>query len=760
MTGKLRVTVVSGAGVLGGAELWLLAILRATDRLAVDVIVLGKGPFVDELAQLGVPVSVLATGRRPGEIAHTVRRLACRLKTSRPDIVLGNGVKAAALAAPAAKLAGVRCVWAKHDHSFDGRPTGALVARLVDGVVVASPTLAAPSGRPHAVVVPPPRAARPPLSREAARAVLARSGVDGDDARPVLAVVGRLVRYKGVEDAVRALAYPGGAGWRLAIIGDADPAESGEGQRLRGLALAEGVADRVVFTGPLREAASLLSGVDAVGVLTKPTGRGPDREGFGCVATEAMLAGVPVVATSGGPVVDRLADRAGLGVPPGNPAAVAAALGLLADPGRRRAMGAAGRELSAGHPDAATCAELLVAELARIACRPGAGRHEGPPITVITTVLDEADAVDRLLHRLVRQLTQPGDEIVVVDGGSRDATAARVRAWADRDPRVRLIVSPGAGISAGRNAAVRAARNTLIACTDAGCDPLPGWLAAFRQAAGEGHTSDRQARSRPGRLFTGVYRVAAQEPLQAASAAVGYPDPGELRHPSLLVRAYGRLLGRCFDASRPTGRSMAFDVSVWRAAGGFPEHLQTGEDVLFGQAAVARGATATLVSDAEVVWTQRARLRDTARMYHRYGEGSGRSRDARLLGRDLGRLAAYTVGGALAMRGGRLGRGAVVAGAAVYLSLPLARVLRGTVHIGRPVPQTPPVRPYRTVPPGRTARPDRAVSPDRTAPPDAPGVRVLAGRVVAVSAVPLIAVVRDLAKATGALRGLWAGRRS
>ncbi|MDT5025474.1 MAG: hypothetical protein QOE61_1900 [Micromonosporaceae bacterium] len=748
MTGKLRVTVVSGAGVLGGAELWLLAILRATDRLAVDVIVLDEGPFVDELAQLGVPVSVLATGRRPAEMANTVLRLARRLKTSRPDIVLSNGVKAAALAAPAAKLAGVRCVWAKHDHSFDGRPTGALVARLVDGVVVASPTLAKPSGRPHAVVVPPPRAARPPLSRDAARAVLAGSGVDGDDARPVFAVVGRLVRYKGVEDAVRALAYPGGDGWRLAIIGDADPAESGEQERLRRLALAEGVADRVIFTGPLRDVASLLSGVDAIGVLTKPTGRGPDREGFGCVATEAMLAGVPVVATSGGPVVDRLAGRAGLGVPPGDPVAVAAALGLLADSGRRRAMGCAGRELSAGHPDAATCAEVLVAELARIACRPGAGRHEGPPITVITTVLDEADAVDRLLHRLVGQLTQPGDEIVVVDGGSRDATAARVRAWADRDPRVRLIVLPGAGISAGRNAAVRAARNTLIACTDAGCDPLPGWLAAFRQAAGEGHsTTDRQARSRPGRLFTGVYRATAEEPLQAASAAVGYPDPGELRHPSLLVRAYGRLLGRCFDASQPTGRSMAFDVSVWRAAGGFPEHLQTGEDVLFGRAAVARGATAMLVSDAEVVWAQRARLRDTARMYHRYGEGSGRSRDARLLGRDLGRLAAYAVGGALALRGGRLGRGAVVAGVAGYLSLPLARVLRGTVHIGRPVRQA-------------SVRRDRTVPPDRTGRPDAPGGRVAAGRVVAASAVPLVAVVRDLAKATGALRGLWAGRRS
>lgn len=772
MTGPLRVSVVSGAGVLGGAELWLLAILGATDRLDVDAIVLGEGPFARELTRAGVPASIVVTGRHPVGLARTVCRLAQRIRASRPDIVLANGVKAAALAAPAARLAGVRCVWVKHDHSFDGKPIAGLVARMVDGVVVTSPTLAVPSGRPDAVVVPPPRAVHPPLPRAAAQAELARSGVDAADPRPVFAVVGRLVRYKGVEDAVRALAHPGGGGWRLAIIGDTDPAESGERERLRQLAQAEGVADRVVFTGPVRDVASLLSGVDAVGVLTKPTGSGPDREGFGCVATEAMLAGVPVVATSGGPVVDRLAGRAGLGVPPGNPVAVAAALGRLANAGRRYAMGAAGRELSAGHPDAATCADALVTELARVACRPGAGRHGGPPVSVIVTVLDEAAAVDRLLRRLVDQLDQAGDEIVVVDGGSRDATAARVRAWVARDPRVRLFVLPGKGISAGRNAAVRVARNTLIACTDAGCDPAPGWLAAFRHAAassdpthartndqgatdtggsvtgsngtgsngtGRGGTGDRVA---VGRLFTGVYRASAAGPVQLASAAVGYPDPDELRHPSPLVRVYGRLFGRRFDAGLPTGRSMAFDVSVWRAVGGFTECLPTGEDVLFGQAALACGATATLVSDAEVVWAQRARLRDTAVMYHHYGEGSGRSRDARLLGRDLGRLAAYAVAGALVWRGGRPGRAAVAVGAAAYLSLPLVRVLRATAAADH----------TQGTQGGEHADQEGARRPE-------PGERIgAAQRLAAASAVAMVAAVRDLAKASGALRGLWAGR--
>jgi glycosyltransferase involved in cell wall biosynthesis len=263
--------------------------------------------------------------------------------------------------------------------------------------------------------------------------------------------------------------------------------------------------------------------------------------------------------------------------------------------------------------------------------------------------------------------------VIVVDGGSRDGTADRVAAVTAADPRVRLLVRPGAGISAGRNAGIGAARNRLVACTDAGCDPAPGWLAALRAAA----------REEPAALLTGIYRAAASGPIEVALAATGYPDPDELRRPGPLVRAYGRLFGRVYDPAMPTGRSVAFPLSAWRAAGGFPEHLQTGEDVLFGRAVVATGTPAVLVADAVVEWAQRPSLAATARMYFRYGEGSGRSLDPRLLGRDTARLAAYVLGPALAVRGGRTARTGVLAAAVAYLSLPVVRVLRHPAA-GRP----------------------------------------------------------------------------
>ena len=42
------------------------------------------------------------------------------------------------------------------------------------------------------------------------------------------------------------------------------------------------------------------------------------------------------------------------------------------------------------------------------------------------------------------------------------------------DPRVTVVVSPGAGISAGRNIGIERARHDLVACTDVGCEPATG----------------------------------------------------------------------------------------------------------------------------------------------------------------------------------------------------------------------------------------------------------------------------------------------
>ncbi|MFD7246639.1 glycosyltransferase [Streptomyces massasporeus] len=696
MIEPLRVTVVAPVGVMGGSELWLLSLLDATDRLAPEVVMLADGPLRDEFTRRGIPCVVRPTGASGGAVAGAAAWLTRRLRDSRPDVVLANGVKAAVVAAPAAWLAGVRCVWAKHDHSFDG-PVMTSLAALTDACVATEAALLADSRHPKATLVPFPAPGRDALPRDTARQELARRGVRLHRDELLLVMAARLVGYKGLDDAVTALAHPGGSRWRLAVIGPEDPAAPDEHRRLATLAEDLGVADRVDFTGWVPDAWRLLTAADAVAVLTKPYGSGPEQESFGAVALEAMVSGVPVIATAPGPVADRMdgpGERPGITVPPAQPVEVADALCRMEDPVVRAVMGSAGRSRATSHPSAVPCAALLAQTLCEAARLPGAGLTGTAPISVLTCFWNEGEDVDRLLGLLLPQLAVDGDELVVVDDGSTDDTADRVAAWAAKDARVRLLALPHQGLSASRNAGVRAARHSLIACTDAGCDPAPDWLARLRAAWAEPNPAD---------LLAGVYRVSGHGTLDKAMALVGSPLPEEARHPGPWTRVYSRFLGRAFDAARPPGRSMAFTREAWQGARGFREDLTSAEDIAFGQSVIAAGHRAVVVASAVVVWKQHPTLRKTARMYFRYGQGGGRSADPRLIARDIPRAIAYPVGAA-AVRTSRGRRVAAVA-ALVYLSLPAARAVRERHWAALPV-------------------------------------------------LPLVMVVRDLAKAAGTVHGL------
>ncbi|MEU6252704.1 glycosyltransferase [Streptomyces sp. NPDC047043] len=700
MNRPLRVTVVTTAGILGGAELWLLALLDATDRLDVDAVMLGEGPLGEQFRRRGIPCVTHRTGRTGAAIAASVAWFARRLRADPPDVVLANGIKAACVCGPAAWLTGVRCVWAKHDYTHPRLMK--LLAALIDDCVATADGLVVASRHPRAVLVPFPAPEGTALPREAARENLVRQGVrlNGHD-DPVLLTLSRIVANKGVDDAIQALAKPGGERWRLVAVGGDDPAEPDERSRLFQLAADLGVGDRVDFTGWIEDAWRSIPAADAVAVLTKPTPAMPHPEGFGAVALEAMRSAIPVIATPG-PVAERVAQPgaapAGIAVPPGDPTQVGLALRQLADCDTRVAMGAEGQRLTASHPGPAECAGRLAQILSEAAGLPGAGLTGAAPVSVVTTVLNEAGVIDKLLSLLVPQLVENGDEIVVVDGGSTDDTADRVEAWAAKDARIRLLRLPGSGISAGRNAGVKKAVNSLIACTDAGCYPDPHWLDRLRAAAAEPD---------PAGLITGVYRVYGRGASARAMSAVGYPVPEEARHPGLWTRAYCRLFGRGLDAAMPTGRSMAFTRAAWQDVGGFPERLLTAEDVVFGRAVVGAGHRAVLATSAEVRWEQRPTLRETVAMYVRYGEGDAHSADPRALGRDLARAFAYAGALAAAVRGTRT-RSVATTAFAAYVSLPLARAVRRRHWTALPL-------------------------------------------------VPFAAAVRDLAKAAGAGRGL-AGR--
>ena len=139
---------------------------------------------------------------------------------------------------------------------------------------------------------------------------------------PTIGYVGRISPEKGVDVALRALAQLRDEGLEavLEIAGGGEPEHLRE---LEALAGSLGIGDRVGFLGPLDTEA--LKSFDArIHALVVPS---VWEEPAGLVLVEGALAGVPLVASRVGgiPEIVRDPDEALL-VPPGDPAALAAAL--------------------------------------------------------------------------------------------------------------------------------------------------------------------------------------------------------------------------------------------------------------------------------------------------------------------------------------------------------------------------------------------------------------------------------------------------
>ncbi len=155
---------------------------------------------------------------------------------------------------------------------------------------------------------------------------------------PLIVWAGRLVRWKGTIDAIRALALMRTPAHLL--IAGAGPEEA----RLRDAARALGVAGRV-HIGAYGHAQ--MPAVYAMADLV--IGTSFANETFGMVLAEASACERAVVATDFGGFRETVRpEETGLLVPPRDPVALAAACdALLRDPDRRAAMGAAGRRFVA-----------------------------------------------------------------------------------------------------------------------------------------------------------------------------------------------------------------------------------------------------------------------------------------------------------------------------------------------------------------------------------------------------------------------------
>jgi glycosyltransferase involved in cell wall biosynthesis len=277
-------------------------------------------------------------------------------------------------------------------------------------------------------------------------------------------------------------------------------------------------------------------------------------------------------------------------------------------------------------------------------------------IAVVVPALDEAGNIGMLLEDLRRQRRAP-DEVLVVDAGSRDGTAAVVEGMAADWPALRLVHRPGAPPGAARNAGIIAASAPVIATLDAGSRVGPEWLDELAAPVLEA----------PGRVAVGTAIADARSSFETAA---GW----------FTLRAF-----KPVDAPGPVGRSflpagrngVCFRSEAWEAAGGYPERLPWGEDKRFLTRLRALGCAVHASPRAVVRWRPRERPSALYRQYERYGRGDALARVDRQ--NELIPLALMTVGGGLAWRALRgEPRAAVLlaAGAAGYLGIFTAAAAR------------------------------------------------------------------------------------
>jgi glycosyltransferase involved in cell wall biosynthesis len=248
-------------------------------------------------------------------------------------------------------------------------------------------------------------------------------------------------------------------------------------------------------------------------------------------------------------------------------------------------------------------------------------------VSLISTVLNEVELLDRWLESIKNQTRQP-DEIVIVDAGSFDGTTEKLESvQAARELPVRVVVVPGANISKGRNVAIEQATGDVIAATDAGTLLDKEWLEHLIKPLEDPNID----------VSSGFYRPAGRNDFERMLASVIVPRLSEIDPDTFL----------------PSSRSVAFRRTAWRNAGGYPEWLLVVEDLVFDMKLREIGARFVFTPNAIASWYPRPTLKAFFKQYRNYARGDGH---ARILGhRHVARYSAY-VGGLWLLWRGRVAR--------------------------------------------------------------------------------------------------------
>jgi GT2 family glycosyltransferase len=130
-----------------------------------------------------------------------------------------------------------------------------------------------------------------------------------------------------------------------------------------------------------------------------------------------------------------------------------------------------------------------------------------PVLSVVVSTRDRPSALARCLDALASQTEASALDVVVVDDGSKQATA--VEQVVANSAQARLLRTDHRGVASARNAGARIARAPLIAFTDDDCIPARDWAAQLLRAfeAGSAAVAGRTENGSGNRFDTATQAV-------------------------------------------------------------------------------------------------------------------------------------------------------------------------------------------------------------------------------------------------------------
>jgi len=172
-----------------------------------------------------------------------------------------------------------------------------------------------------------------------------------------------------------------------------------------------------------------------------------------------------------------------------------------------------------------------------------------PPVSVLIAAYNEEKVIGDTLRSVLGTDYRGAMEVVVVDDGSRDATAAIVAAMAEAEPRIRLLRQANLGKAMALRHGMRMLSHDFVVCLDADTQFTPQTIGHLIQPFADPRVGAVSGRAKVGNAKTLIAR------FQSLEYTCGF---------NLDRRAYHRL--NCITVV--PGAVGAFRVSAVRAAGG------------------------------------------------------------------------------------------------------------------------------------------------------------------------------------------------